>query len=121
MELDNSEADIPLHQTLGTIVWVAFGIQMWIWAFANMLFAVHNKMNNYSIESYINSVVQALGIGASIEDIHDSLIKKGCQEDDAFLVFKAGEILYNSLKAQEEVLAAEAKILAEQEGNNNVN
>jgi len=58
-------------------------------------------MTNYSVESYINSVVRALGVGASIEDIHDALIDKGCQEPDAFLIFKAGQHLYNSMVALE--------------------
>ena len=54
------------------------------------------------IEDYINSVVKALGIGASIDDIHKALIEKGCQEYDVFLVIKAGELLYNSLKNKEQ-------------------
>jgi hypothetical protein len=36
MTLDHNDESVPFHQTFGTIVWVAFGVQMWIWAFANM-------------------------------------------------------------------------------------
>lgn len=56
------------------------------------------------METLIQSVVKALGVGASIEDIHDAIIAKGWSEDDAFLAIKAGENLYNAIVKQEEEL-----------------
>jgi len=54
------------------------------------------------MEALIQSVVRALGIGASIESIHDAIIAKGWSEDDAFLAIKAGELLYKTVSEAEE-------------------
>ncbi len=54
------------------------------------------------MESLILSVANALGVGASVEDIHDAIISKGWSEDDAFLAIKAGELLYNDRVKHEE-------------------
>lgn len=54
------------------------------------------------MDELIQSVVKALGIGASVEDIHDAILEKGWTEDDAFLAIKAGEILYEDIKKLEE-------------------
>lgn len=53
------------------------------------------------MEELIQAVVRALGVGASIEDIHDAIIAKGWTEDDAFLAIKAGEILYKTIEEAE--------------------
>lgn len=39
-------------------------------------------------------VASALEAGATIEDIHDALIKKNWSESDIYLLIKAGSILY---------------------------
>jgi len=57
------------------------------------------------MEELIQAVVRALGVGASIEDIHDAIISKGWTEDDAFLAIKAGEILYKTIQEAEEAKA----------------
>ena len=54
------------------------------------------------MDELIQSVVKALGIGASVEDIHDAILEKGWTEDDAFLAIKAGEILYEDIRKLEE-------------------
>lgn len=51
------------------------------------------------MEKLIQSVVTAMGIGASEEEIHDAIIGRGWSEEDAFLVIKAAEILYNDAAA----------------------
>ena len=57
------------------------------------------------MEELIQAVVRALGVGASIEDIHDAIIAKGWNEDDAFLAIKAGELLYSTIQEAEEAKA----------------
>jgi hypothetical protein len=57
------------------------------------------------MESLIQAVVRALGVGASIESIHDAIIAKGWSEDDAFLAIKAGELLYKTIEEAEEAKA----------------
>lgn len=47
------------------------------------------------MEELMQAIVRAMGIGASQEDIHDSIIEKGWSEYDAFLAMKGAEILYN--------------------------
>lgn len=54
------------------------------------------------MEELIQAVVRALGIGATIEDIHDAIISKGWNEGDAFLAIKAGEILYETIREAED-------------------
>lgn len=54
------------------------------------------------MDELIQAVVRALGVGASIEDIHDAIISKGWTEDDAFLAIKAGELLYKTIQEAEE-------------------
>jgi len=51
------------------------------------------------MEELIQSIVTAMGIGASQEEIHDAIIERGWSEGDAFLVMKAAEILYNDAVA----------------------
>jgi hypothetical protein len=58
------------------------------------------------MEELIQAVVRALGVGASIAEIHDAIIAKGWSEDDTFLAIKAGEILYKTI---EEAEAAKSK------------
>lgn len=57
------------------------------------------------MDELIQAVVRALGVGASIEDIHDAIISKGWTEDDAFLAIKAGELLYKTIQEAEEAKA----------------
>jgi hypothetical protein len=57
------------------------------------------------MDELIQAVVRALGVGASIEDIHDAIIAKGWTEDDAFLAIKAGELLYQTIQEAEEAKA----------------
>ena len=57
------------------------------------------------MDELIQAVVRALGVGASIEDIHDAIIAKGWSEEDAFLAFKAGELLYKTIQEAEEAKA----------------
>jgi len=55
------------------------------------------------MEELIKSVATALGVGASIEDIHDAIIGKGWSEEDAYLAIKGGELLYaDRVKHEEE-------------------
>jgi hypothetical protein len=54
------------------------------------------------VEDLIQSVARALGVGASIDDIRQSILQRGWSEEDAFLAIKAGEILYQDLLNFEE-------------------
>ena len=47
------------------------------------------------METFIQSIVTAMGIGASMEDIHDAAMERGWSEYDFFLAYKAAEMLYN--------------------------
>lgn len=62
------------------------------------------------MEELIQSVVKALGIGASIEDIHDAIIERGWSEEDAFLAIKGGELLYNDIVKLEEEKQKKVKV-----------
>lgn len=62
------------------------------------------------MEDLIQAVVRAMGAGASMEDIHDAIIKKGWSEDDAFLAIKAGELLYKTIEEAEEAKAKRSLI-----------
>ncbi len=53
------------------------------------------------MDELIQAVVRALGVGASLEDIHDAIISKGWTEDDTFLAIKAGELLYTAIQEVE--------------------
>lgn len=55
-------------------------------------------------EELIQAVVRALGIGASIDQIHAAILEKGWTTDDAFLAIKAGVNLYEAIVKQEEEL-----------------
>ena len=57
------------------------------------------------MEELIQAVVRALGVGVSIEDIHDAILDKGWSEEDAFLAIKAGELLYKTIEEAEEAKA----------------
>jgi hypothetical protein len=46
--------------------------------------------------------VNALGIGASIDDIHSACLAKGWDEDSIFLAINAGQNLYDAIVKQEE-------------------
>jgi len=59
------------------------------------------------VEELIQSVVKMLSIdGITQEYVHDSLIAKGCNEYDVFLIIKAGQNLYNSILEQEKEIKA---------------
>lgn len=62
------------------------------------------------MDELIQAVVRALGVGASLEDIHDAIIAKGWSEDDAFLAIKAGELLYKTIQEAEEAKAKRSLI-----------
>lgn len=62
------------------------------------------------MEELIQAVVKALGIGASIEDIHDAIIERGWSEYDAFLAIKGGELLYNDIVKLEEEKQKRTKV-----------
>lgn len=59
-----------------------------------------------TMDELIKAVAKALGVGASTEDIHDSLLSRGLSEDEIFLLIKAGENLYKALEDQQKELAA---------------
>lgn len=55
-----------------------------------------------TMEELIQAIVKALGTPASLDDIHDAIIKRGWSEADAFLAMKAAEILYADIVKLEE-------------------
>lgn len=46
------------------------------------------------MEDHINRVANAIGVGASAEDIHTNLQMIGMSEYDIFLTYIAGKMLY---------------------------
>ncbi len=53
------------------------------------------------MDKLISAVAKALESGMSLEKIHAIILIKGWSEDDAFLAIKAGELLFQSIKAAE--------------------
>jgi len=47
---------------------------------------------------HIGRVANALMVGASVEDIHDFLHAEGMSENDIYLTYIAGKMLYQSRK-----------------------
>lgn len=45
------------------------------------------------MDSLIQRIASALGAGATLEQVHDAVIKSGVSEQSFFLAFKAAELL----------------------------
>jgi hypothetical protein len=45
------------------------------------------------MDDMIGRVANAIGVGASVEDIHDSLLPTGMSEYDIFLTYQAAKLL----------------------------
>jgi hypothetical protein len=57
------------------------------------------------MEEFIQAIVRALGVGATLGQIRDAAIEKGWSEENIFLGMHAAQNLYNAIKQQEQELA----------------
>lgn len=53
------------------------------------------------MEKNINRVVQMIDLGLEVDEIHDTLIETGVTEEDAYLIYKAAQLLstYHAIDA----------------------
>ena|ERR1700735_4958847 len=54
----------------------------------------------------IEIVFRNLSVGATIEQIHEAMLKRGYSEEDLFLALKAGQNLYDAIETQEQELVS---------------